>query len=221
MDKLIDLVFNATLRPHRYGAEYLAYEDGAQDFFRVLRKIEKLPAFDLGWSMADISLWEHESEFLVAAEKDNEAIGHSDEMGYIDINDDASRKLETERVFYSFDYSWGEYDTRLKGTLRRFHPKHDMSADICIGLIEAVTTWKRPQHISIRPTLYLTEHHPLDRMRLGIGWMGWVPFEITPSDVPEADLVRTMNGGSLIMSIRIIRKKRLSVLRKLKSDLIF
>jgi hypothetical protein len=43
--------------------------------------------------------------------------------------------------------------------------------------------------------------HPLDRTRQGIGWMGWLPFTLTPADVPEAALVVPMNGGTFIQSV--------------------
>lgn len=69
-----------------------------------------------------------------------------------------------------------------------------------IALVEAITRWKRPQHLEFGPSDYFHLHHPLDRARQGIGWMGWVPFALTASDVPEATLVREMNGGSLVVT---------------------
>ena len=46
----------------------------------------------------------------------------------------------------------------------------------------------------------MRDHHPLDRTRAGIRWIGWLPFLLTPSDVPEAERVEAMNGGTLVMT---------------------
>lgn len=200
MDKRIDLTLNATLAKHRYGAEYASYEDGARDFLRLLRSVDSLPIFDLGWSMADTRLWEQEAEYLDQARKDAEASEYADEEGFIDINDDAVRLIGVDKVFYILSYGWGSYDTRLIAEFLRFHPEYDLHADQMIAFIDAITRWKHPQHLRCGPMSYMRDHHPLDRAREGIGWMGWTPFALTLSDVPEAALVREMNGGSLIVT---------------------
>jgi len=74
----------------------------------------------------------------------------------------------------------------------------DFTANDMIQLVEAITRWKRPQHLEFGPSDYLHLHHPLDRARRGVRWIGWVPFALNPSDVPEAARVQQMNGGTLI-----------------------
>ena len=191
----MDLRLTAQLPHHNYG-----FDEGAQDFFRVLRMIEKLPAFDLGWSMGDYYLWDQKTEFLEEAKSDSENAGYADEFSSIDINDDAVRVLGTEKVYYTFGYYWGIHSTRFTGEFRRPHPRYGTQAQQFINLIEVVTKWKRPQHLRFGSTFYLVNHHPLSRQHVGIGWMGWIPFDVPATDVPEAEIVRPMNNGTLIVT---------------------
>jgi len=68
--------------------------------------------------------------------------------------------------------------------------------DVC----RAVVAWQRPMHLHAMPTRYRAEHHPLDIARLVIGWLGWVPFPLTPHDVPEARIVAAQDGGTNLAS---------------------
>ncbi|MEJ6404610.1 hypothetical protein [Yoonia sp. 2307UL14-13] len=103
-------------------------------------------------------------------------------------------------MFYSFSYTWGQYATQLNGEIRRPHPTHGLQLNHLIGLVDAVTTWKRPQHLAFGSVSYLVHFHPLARNRVGIRWIGWLPFDLSPSDVPEAEIVRPMNGGTLVIT---------------------
>jgi hypothetical protein len=98
------------------------------------------------------------------------------------------------------DYSWGIFGTQLFAEFRRFRPEYDLTAEHMIALLDALTRWKRPQHVECGAVGYLKNHLPFDRSRSGIGWMGWLPFALNPSDVPEAEIVRPMNGGTLIVT---------------------
>ncbi len=54
-------------------------------------------------------------------------------------------------------------------------------------------------HIRMIPDWYL-DFAPIDVQRIGLGWMGWLPFKLTKEDVPEAEIVHEMHEGTLVVS---------------------
>lgn len=200
MSTTIDLALNAYLPDVLYGPDYSIYDDAARDFLALLRLIEGNPAFDLGWSYGDFRLWSQVDEYIADSRIDSEAAGWPDQRGSIFILDDAKTTATLDDVYYGFDYSWGRKSTILNGNIKRPHPRLGVHVSHLIQLVETVTRWKRPQHLAFGPLDYMVNHQPLDRSRLGIRWMGWVPFQLAPSDVPEAEIVRPMNDGTLIVT---------------------
>lgn len=200
MDLTYDLILSTELTPHRYGAEYAAYEDGARDFFNLLHRLEKIPYFDLGWCFKDIALWAQDEAYIQESKSVSDAAGWADEEGSVSTIDNGMKTLGSEKVYYGFDYSWGATGTRMNGQIKRPHPHYGLQLDHLITLVDAVTRWQRPQHLAFGPSGYLVHHHPLDRARLGIRWIGWIPFAIAPAELLEAEIVRPMNGGTLIVT---------------------
>ena len=82
----------------------------------------------------------------------------------------------------------------------RMHPDFGTPTQMYVDMVNIATAWRRPMHLRCQPILYLRNYHPFDRARSGIGWIGWIPFDLLPSDVPEAHRVEPMNGGTLIVS---------------------
>ena len=192
----MDLRLTAQLPHHNYG-----FDEGAQDFFRVLRMIEKLPGFDLGWRRTTFRLWGDEAGYLNNNQERIERLYPEGDHLDLYVNDNAKDIYgEAERIYYVFGYNWGSLDTRLIGEFRRPHPRYGIQAQQFINLIDIVTKWKRPQHLRFGSTFYLVNHHPLSRQQVGIGWMGWIPFDVPATDVPEAEIVRPMNNGTLIVT---------------------
>ena len=108
---------------------------------------------------------------------------------------------ENENWLYYFGYEWQRLSVdRLSGEIYHPHPQYGTQAQLYINLIEAVIAWKRPQHLAFGPLVYLRDHHPFNTNRLGIRWMGWVPFDLSPNAVTKAELVRPMNGGTLVVT---------------------
>lgn len=200
MDQTIDLGISAYLKPHRYGQEYNSYDDGARDFLKLLHMIERIPTFDLGWTYGGYDLWDQVDAYLDDSRKASSNSGWSDEEGSIFIIDNSTKLLASDKVYYEFNYGWGTIQTSLHGNISRPNPTHGLQLQDLISLVDVITTWQRPQHLSIGPEGYLVNHHPLDRTRLGIRWIGWMPFQLTPDDVPEAEIVRAMNGGTIIIT---------------------
>ncbi|MDB6181078.1 Imm52 family immunity protein [Paracoccus fistulariae] len=192
----IDLALSVKLTPQNY-----EFEKGAEDFLALLMDLRRVPGFEVDWNAQwaeagpSYSAWNDKADYLKKIREHN---GNRRD-GFSIWADEASN----QRLFY-LDYSWNNQALssidRLLGEIYHPHPQYGTQAQLYIDLIEAVTTWKRPQHLAFGPMVYMRDHHPLDRARVGIRWMGWLPFALNPSDVPEAELVRPMNGGTLVVT---------------------
>jgi Immunity protein 52 len=189
----IDLALDADLTPQNYG-----FEEGATDFLELLAQLRSIPAFDVDWGVQPdrdgpfLSVWSDRDKYLDVFRRNNS--GKSDFL-MIKAAEASSDPL------YVPTYSWRRLSSdTFSSEIYHPHPQYGTDPKQYMGLIETVTRWKRPQHLAFGPVVYLRDHHPLDRARPGIRWMGWLPFQLTPSDVPEAELVQPMNGGTLVVT---------------------
>ena len=85
-------------------------------------------------------------------------------------------------------------------TFDKPHEVYGMQTEPLVEVIKALLRFRPAQHVSFYYSSYRTDHWPLDRQRFGIGWMGWVPFALSPADLPSAARVEAVSGGSLILS---------------------
>lgn len=189
----VDLTLNVQLTPQNYG-----FDDGVEDFLALLTQLRRVPGFDVNWN----AQWEENGPlFDITTNRD----------GYIEkfreYNSDKNDGFSiwageaSDQWLYDLKYRWNNWNPdHLSGEIYRPHPQYDTHPQLFINLIAAVTAWKRPHHLAFGPMIYMRDHHPLDRARIGIRWMGWVPFALNPSDVPEAELVKPLNGGTLIVT---------------------
>lgn len=189
----IDLTLSMKLTPQNYG-----FDQGAEDFLSLLTRLRRVPGFDVDWHAQWeengplYSVWSDRGGYLEKFRKYNSA----ENEGFSIWAGEAS-----DLWLYDLKYRWNKWQPdHLSGEIYRPHPQYGTQAQLYINLIEAVTAWKRPQHLAFGPGVYMRDHHPLDRARVGIRWMGWLPFALNPSDVPEAELVRPMNGGTLVVT---------------------
>ena len=187
----IDLALNVKLSPQNCG-----FEEGAADFITLLTQLRGVRGFDVDWALQPerdgplISLWNNRDAYLEVFRQNN--AGKTD--GFNIKSPEASDKL-----LYVFTYRWNDWaPDHLTGDIRWSHPQYGTQLQLYVGLIDAIVAWKRPQHLAFGPFAYLRDHHPLDRSRAGIRWIGWIPFALNPSDVPEAEIVQPMHGGTLI-----------------------
>ncbi len=173
------------------------FDAGAARFLSLLRTIERNRFFEVDhWMSNSINVWEREREFLEDERKRNhEAIEKGQLLG---IGAGASLG---GAPFLKLRYIWrSRRRDSLSAEVRRAHPVHGTPTQMYVDMVDIITAWRRPMHIRCQPFLYLRDYHPFDRARSGIGWVGWIPFDLSPSDVPEAHRVEPMNGGTLIVS---------------------
>ena len=200
MDMGIDLGLNVKLPPQN-----INYTEGAAQFVDFLKRLRRVQGFDVDWiaQMKEhgpkISLW-HQPDAYVQMFQER----YKDQTDGFNIWAWEESQSREHPKLYDFDYDWQNQPLltvdMLSGEIHHHHPDYGLQPQQFIDMIDVITQWKRPQHLRFGPLIYMRDHHPLDRAREGIGWMGWVPFALTPSDVPEAALVREMNGGTLIVT---------------------
>ena len=190
----IDLNLNVKLLP-----QHNNFHSGAASFLALLRLLEKLPYFQIGWMAQSSRLWEEKAQFIERFEAENSRSISGDDQYVIRVI--TPMFDQDDPTYYSFEQTWRtHFIDHLSGEIYRPHPQYGVQPQHFINMIDVITQWQRPQHLRFGPYIYTRDHQPLDRARSGIGWMGWVPFALTPSDVPEAEVVRQMNGGSLIVT---------------------
>jgi hypothetical protein len=177
----------------------IGFDEGALDFLTVLRMLERLPHYKLGF-MAEFRLWEEQDAFVEKFRQhaSSQVVG---EQRFVM----SAANSVGERVAYNIKFNWEPavlasnilvIETYLSDTVRGY------DINLFIETIDTVITWKRPQHLRCGPSMYFLNDHPLDKARSGLGWLGWLPFDISPSEVPEAAIVLPMHGGTFLASQR-------------------
>ncbi len=178
------------------------FDHGAKNFLFLLRLAEKLPIYQGEYDSFYGRPFDGSTDFLDGFRTQNQTRSLADKM--YDIHAGAP---DDGRPNITFDYIWGDPDLTLTYLSVDFTNPDPVPAllrdlDRYIETIDTVITWKRPQHVRCGPPMYFLQDHPLDKPRSGIGWLGWVPFDIAPTEVPEAAIVLPMQGGTLLASQR-------------------
>ncbi len=173
------------------------FDAGAAEFLRLLRGLERIDGLHEGWRGQGRLLWQQQEEFIERFRAENSKDHQPGDMFVIRAGSQLSGPQDITSYFFELTWEAFYVDT-LEGDFRTM-PRTRQGEMDWPAMIEAIVAWRRPQHLRLGPWLYTRDHHPLDRSREGIGWMGWIPFPLSASDVPEAELVRPMLGGSLII----------------------
>lgn len=174
---------------------------GFDVFLRLLATLRAAPGFDVDW----FAQLDEGSEPLFVF-KNREAY----EQVFRDFNGASPGHLSLwahspDPRLYDLRYDCSDLASSVDQAsldVRAAHPEHGADLEFCLGALNAFTLWQRPMHVRFGPFVYVRDDHPLDRSREGISWIGWLPFDLSPSDVPEAEIVRPMNEGTLVATQR-------------------
>lgn len=182
------------------------FDEGMKAFLELLLELSRLRLFYEGWKFAELIIGDDPSGFIERTrqqnfEKDSSALDRKDLTVF-----SASAYNEPSSnsgILCALTHRWGRSDTFVMNLLLEFrgpHPTYGTDISLFRETIAAVIAWQRPQHVSMAWPVYRDEHHPLDKQRSGIGWLGWVPFDLAPSQVPEAAVCEPMAGGTFLAS---------------------
>ncbi len=178
------------------------FDHGSKDFLRLLLLAQKLPIYQRAYDSFFGGPFDDSTNYLDGFRAENLAGPLAGRMFQIHAGapDDGRPRI-------TFEYTWGEPGLTLTRLVVDFTnpapiPGLLLDLDRYLETIDTVITWKRPQHLRCGPGMYFLNDHPLDKARSGIGWLGWVPFDLTPADVPEAAIVLPMQGGTFVASQR-------------------
>jgi hypothetical protein len=185
-----------------FPADSSGFDHGAQEFLRLLSLAKDLPIYQGAYDSFFGSPFDGSTRFLEGFRKENLSRSLANRMFQIHAGapDDGRPRI-------TFDYIWGEPDLTLTYLMVDFVNRDPVPAllrnvDRYVETIDTVITWKHPQHLRCGPPMYFLNDHPLDKARSGLGWLGWVPFDIAPAEVPEAAIVLPIQGGTFLASQR-------------------
>lgn len=174
------------------------FDHGAQDFLRLLRMAQKLPIYQGGYDSFFGEPFDGSTRFLDGFRAENLTGPLAGRL--FDLHAGAP---DDGRPRVTFGYTWGDPDLTSTCLSVDFSnpdpvPARLRDLDRYLETIDTILSWKRPRHLRCGPGLYFLNDHPLDTVRAGIGWLGWVPFDLSASEVPEAAVVLPMQGGTVV-----------------------
>jgi hypothetical protein len=185
------------LPPDVYG-----FDNGSRDFLLLLGLAQKLPIYQGAYDSVFGGPFDGSTNFLDGFQAENLTGPLAGKM--FDIHAGAP---DDGRPRITFEYIWGEPSltpTYLSVDFTNPDPVPPLLRDLdrYLETIDTVISWKRPQHLRCGPPMYFLNDHPLDKARSGIGWLGWVPFDLSASQVPEAAIILPLHGGTFLASQR-------------------
>ncbi|MGL4320366.1 MAG: hypothetical protein ACRCS3_05835 [Paracoccaceae bacterium] len=185
-----------------FPSETNGFDEGAKDFLQLLRKAQTLPIYQGAYDSFFGDPFDKSNRFLDEFRAENQSSPLAGEV--FDIH---AGSPDDGRPNITFDYTWGKPSLTLTYLTIDFNnppPFPILLRDVnrYIETVDTIISWKRPQHVRCGPAMYFLNDHPLDKARSGIGWLGWVPFDLSPADVPEAAIVLPIQGGTFVASQR-------------------
>ena len=178
------------------------FEEGAARMTTLLRALQRLPVFSEGWRGLDGQwLADGEDAFIAAA---RDALGEDGlEIGMYSLVADSGLHPRADGVRaekYLFSSQFGR--AQVLPTHVRLGFRADLVSLTLIHEVMAVLLdWDRIQHMAVCDPYYAHMDSPLDPRRRGLGWAGWLPFSVTPEQVPEAAVVQPMGHGTFLASV--------------------
>jgi hypothetical protein len=176
------------------------FDEGAQEFLVLLKALKRLRYFDLEYDSYFGKPFGDKTSYIDGFRANN--LEDTPDGSACDIHVMGTDAL---RPNFSVSYTWGRQELTISHMGIDFthpHATHGHNIDLFLETIDTVILWKRPQHLRCGPPMYFLNDHPLDKARWGIGWLGWVPFDLSASQVPEAAIILPLHGGTFLASQR-------------------
>lgn len=183
-----------------FGLVGLDYDDGVSRAIEAMRSMLQVSAFGPDWEVNGILLSRDEDAFRAELRKevtaDDLAFGTFG-LGAESARSHAGRDVEIEQFLLTYHFSREAEapqfaQMRLKARLG--------TLDTMRGLVRVFHDWLPLQHLSAGDRWYKREASPLGERRKGIGWLGWVPFDLMDDEVTEAAVVEPLGRGTFLAS---------------------
>ena len=185
----------------------LSLEDGIEDTLKLLRLIEQAGLYQpVWWGPEWYALWADETAFRMAVAQQNTSQAAGLDGHYqLSIGAGAYDPNGVSQLTLSRHWSDAEKPVLLPNLSMSVNKPHaELGTDFSYfeTLLDVVLSWRTPLHITWAWPHYRQQLQPLGSARRGVGWMGWLPFEIAPEDVPEAEIVRPKGSGTFVAAQR-------------------
>lgn len=181
-------------------------EEGLGAALRLLRVLEGAGLYEpLWWGPDGKELWTDEDAFRDAARQQVSDEFHIENHFQLSVG---SGTYEPNKVSQTYmDFSWSNAKQRKMLdflTIDINRPHHRLGTDFALfeSILDVVLDWRQPVHMSWVWSHYRMELQPIDTARRPVGWIGWVPFQIAPADLPEAEIVKPKGHGTFVASQR-------------------
>lgn len=192
---MIEVTIEADFRPERLG-----FEAGVAKAVGLLKALSAIPAFSGGWQAQGVQLLRDEAGFVAALQAMQ--AGDGADAGYhfaIAENVPGITPPFFPPESYIAEVSFDSVDGYLEVKLSLAQKVSEFQT--LRGAMHVLTQWSALQHASAIPVFYAADDSPIDPVnRRGIGWVGWVPFEVTAEQLPEAQVLEAVGGGTLVAS---------------------
>ncbi|WP_299302453.1 hypothetical protein [uncultured Litoreibacter sp.] len=182
------------------------FEPGIEAFLSLMTALGKLRLFQSDWKAYDRPIFDGVEAYVARTRDGNFEPDPSElkpaEQEFFHASSYIEEPGQTD-ILAALTYWWGAQAmplNRLNIEIRRPHSTLGTDISLYRDTIAAVIAWQRPQHVSMAWPVYRMEHHALDKARQGLGWLGWVPFELSSTQVPEAAIVEPMADGTFLAS---------------------
>lgn len=194
---MMDLRMEADFRP-----KLLNWDDGVAASVTLLQQLSEIEVFASGWEVFGTRLSDDEDAFISEAKRAQEGDGEEDGFHFVSVS---NARGPTPPFVRPESYSAGVTFDRVQGRLiadMDLRPEL-ATIDTIFEIIKRFAAWSPLQHVSTTPATYAEYDAPIDHVRRrGIGWAGWVPFQLTQEQVPEAAILEPVDNGTFLATQR-------------------
>jgi len=178
----------------------MSLDQGMRKTVELLRKLSELPAFASGWEADGARLDQDEAAFVGAMTRAQ--AGEGDDGGYHFALAENARGPSAPFLPMESFLATVVFNSRAGGLYADVEMAKPVATfDTVLGIVRHLNAWSDLQHVSTVPMFYVKYDTPIDTInRVGIGWAGWVPFALTPAQLPEAGYLEPLGQGTFLAS---------------------
>lgn len=179
-----------------FAPKAVSYDAGSAWAVDLLAALARDPLFSQGWGFLHDGEEAVGEELIDAFRARNLAPENDSLQSYFLVAGDLDAQKE-RRSSYSATVDFGG-PKRPARTLEVGICLDSATAKTLLQLYRLILDHTPVQHISLTEDIYRIELSPLGKRRRGIGWAGWVPFELMDDQVPAAEVIEPLAGGTFV-----------------------